>query len=371
MPSLPIFRLMLLALFAAPMLAQADVRYQISVVGGANSRAYDVNNSGQMVGYNGAGHAFLYDGASFSDLGTLGGANSAAFRINDNGQIVGTSDTADLSRGFIWSGGVMTPIPTTNFSSAIGINNSGAVVGMQLVETSDGESYRHGYLYQGGTFTDLGTLSYGDGSQGNAINDAGHIVGSAANYIQGAPNYPTTSFYYRDGVMTDIGNFGGVWSGATDINSMDQVVGYSGLGDPIEGELYPERAFLWSGGELHNLGSLFGNLSTRAFGINNLSQIVGSGDVEFGAHGFLYENGAMIDLNSLIDPASGWMVREAFGINDMQQIAATACKDDVCYAVRLDLVSAIPEPHGYASLLAGLAMLGMVRRRRQSRPFTR
>jgi uncharacterized protein (TIGR03382 family) len=35
----------------------------------------------------------------------------------------------------------------------------------------------------------------------------------------------------------------------------------------------------------------------------------------------------------------------------------------VCYAVRLDLVSAVPEPGSFAMCFAGLALLGLMRRR--------
>lgn len=367
MSGLPLFRLLLAALLAAPLLVQADPRYAVTVVGGANSRAYDLNNVGQVVGaldVGGVSHAFLYSGSTFIDLGTLGGANSGASAINDSGVIVGTSETASSSSGFIYHAGVMSAIPTTYFSSANAINNAGAVVGMQLVDAG-GDQYRHAFVYAGGAMTDLGTLPYGDDSHGLGINSAGHIVGAAANLIDGAPNRPTTSFLYRDGVMTDIGNFGGIWSAATSINDLGHVVGYSGLPDPIGPDLYPQRAFLYIDGVMHNLGSLVHGMSTTADDINNLGQVVGWGAIGSGNHGFLFAEGAMVDLNTLIDPAAGWTITEATGINDLQQIAGTACRDGTCYAVRLDLVSAIPEPPTYAMLFAGAVLVGFARRRKQ------
>jgi len=371
MSGFPLFRLLLAAVLAVPLLAQADVRYAVTVVGGTNSRASDLNNAGQVVGsldVNGASHAFLYSGSTFIDLGTLGGANSGASAINDRGTVVGTSDTASSSSGFIYSGGVMTPIPTTYFGSADAINNSGAVAGMQLVDAR-GDQYRHATLYAGGVMTDLGTLSYGDDSHGLGINSAGHVVGAAANVIDGAPNRPTTSFLYRDGRMTDIGNFGGIWSAATAINDLGHVVGYSGLPDSIGPDIYPQRAFLYVDGVMHNLGSLVHGMSTSADDINNLGQVVGWGATGAGSHGFLFSDGAMVDLNTLIDPAAGWTITEATGINDMQQIAGTACRGGACYAVRLDLVAAIPEPHAYAMLFAGTVLLFARRRRQRSELF--
>jgi len=72
----------------------------------------------------------------------------------------------------------------------------------------------------------------------------------------------------------------------------------------------------------------------------------------------LYENGAMVDLDGLVDPASGWTIESAFAINDLQQIAAYGCNRGLCQALLLDPVSPVPEPRTDAMMLAGLALLG-------------
>lgn len=110
--------------------------------------------------------------------------------------------------------------------------------------------------------------------------------------------------------------------------------------------------------------------------INKLGQVVGSSAVTFPDgvyeyHGFLYDTaGGMVDLNTLIDPASGWLITDAEGINGAQQIAATACRGGPfgdCYAVRLDLVSAVPEPESWAMLGLGLGLLGLRSNSRRKR----
>ena len=40
----------------------------------------------------------------------------------------------------------------------------------------------------------------------------------------------------------------------------------------------------------------------------------------FTRHAVLWKDGRMVDLNSLIDPSSGWVLSEANGINDLGQI---------------------------------------------------
>ena len=88
---------------------------------------------------------------------------------------------------------------------------------------------------------------------------------------------------------------------------------------------------------------------------------------------FIYAGGSMRNLNRLVQGADGWTVVEAYDINDAQQILGKACRGDECLPVRLDLVSAVPEPGSYALLAAGLVLLAGWRRsgREESLPFSR
>ena len=74
----------------------------------------------------------------------------------------------------------------------------------------------------------------------------------------------------------------------------------------------------------------------------------------------------MLDINALIDPALGWTVATAIGINDAQQIVGYACRTrDVCRPVRLDPITPppVPEPGRLALWLAGLVVGTGVRTR--------
>jgi probable HAF family extracellular repeat protein len=337
-------------------------RYALTVVGDAGSIAYDVNVHDDVVGQMAVGdatHAFLYSGSTLNDLGTGGGTGAAARHINDGGQVVGSMWSGYGTSGFLYSGVSLNALQGS--TNAYGINNSGTITGVFGVVGSDGFAYSHAYSYAGGVYMDAGTLIEDAGSYGYAINNAGAIAGWA-EWARGA-NWPTNVIVYQDGVLHDLGAFEGPWAYGYSINDLGQVVGEGTIGSS-GADLYPRRALLYSDGALHNLGSLVQDGYSTAYDINNLGQIVGAADAAGGLHGFLYQDGAMIDLNTLIDPGTGWTIRDAQAINDAHQIAATACRGEVCNAVRLDLVPQVPEPAGWAMSVAGIGLMAARRRRR-------
>ena len=95
--------------------------------------------------------------------------------------------------------------------------------------------------------------------------------------------------------------------------------------------------------------------------------MVGEADIagDGANHAFLYSvGGTMLDLNALIDPAAGWTLVDARGINDNQQIAADGCKGAVCRALLLNPVDAVPELGQGPMLLGGLLVFLAARVRR-------
>ena len=72
--------------------------------------------------------------ADVIDLGALGGTSSRAFGINNLGQVVGDYKTSDgHEHAFVWQDGVMTPLsPSGEFSDTVarGINDAGTIVGL-------------------------------------------------------------------------------------------------------------------------------------------------------------------------------------------------------------------------------------------------
>jgi probable HAF family extracellular repeat protein len=167
--------------------------------GGINGVAYDINASGQIVGYgtrsdNGAQHATLFRGSGNVDLGALGGFNSHAYGINNAGQIVGDSAITGNSafHAVLFSGTGSNNIDLGTLggatSHANAINNGGEIVGNSYPATNNNTIY-HAFIYKNGVMSDVNALvlpgsgfsnirliEAGSRVPGRAINDSGQIA---------------------------------------------------------------------------------------------------------------------------------------------------------------------------------------------------
>jgi probable HAF family extracellular repeat protein len=356
-------KLLPLFLCLVPFAVQATPTYSVTAVAPGRSTPTAINDLGDVVGKVGdPGSATYYGfvaGGGFFQLGFPGGV-TVVNAINDSGGVAGRAVGEGAgSHGVAFmdspGGSIQTFNPFNGYNSgASGINNAGQVVG-----TGDDLKNNHPFLMSNGTVTDLGSLG-GTWGHAYAINNKGEVAG--VSEITG--DVSQHAFLYTNGAMTDLGTLGGGngWSWATGINDNSQVVGYASY--LVPGAAH-QHAFLYSNGVMNDLGTL-GGADSQAAGINNLGQVVGHSQGSFyGNHGFLFSDGAMLDLNALIDPALGWNIVDAVDINNNGQIAAYGLKDGVGYALRLDLAAPVPEPASAAMMLGGLGLLGCGARRRR------
>ena len=282
---------------------------------GGNSVGAAINTAGEVTGVSFTAsypeaHAFLHSRGVMTDLGTLGGTVSNGLDINDTGQVTGYAFTAGnaVRHAFLYSGGVMTGLGTLGGPFSIGraINATGQVTG----EADTADRAWRAFVYSGGVMKDLGALG-GKFSAGFAINDAGQVTGVATT----AGDSEGHAFLYSNGIMTDLGTLGGTASSGSAINAAGQVTGVSlTAGDSAK------HAFLYSNGVMKDIGSL-GGPQIFIHAINASGHVVGTADISpWENHAFLYRGGAsMIDLNTLV-AGSGWTLRSADGINDSGQI---------------------------------------------------
>jgi probable HAF family extracellular repeat protein len=136
------------------------------------------------------------------------------------------------------------------------------------------------------------------------------------------------------GKLTDLttDTIGGNPITANALSDAGEIVGAAAFSDR------PYSAYLWRKGVARDLGAVDDDCFSEAFAINSRDQIVGLSipcAVNF-LRGFLWENGAMVDLNAVASPNSLHLI-DVFSINDRGEIGGVGvppgCSeftDDAC-----------------------------------------
>ncbi len=203
----------------------------LGTLGGSSSEAFDINSSGQIVGVSDNAetysNAFMYANDTMQSIGSN---FTVAHGINDAGVIVGHQRVdvgsthyrhASLYDGNSWSD--LGTLDGYTGSLATDINNLGQVSG--YAERPDAKT--QAFLYGGVSMNALGFLGTGDVSRAYSINDTGQIIGTSST-VGGTLNRP---FLYDKGTMYDLNDLIPANSGwaflqlAYDINEVGQIVG--------------------------------------------------------------------------------------------------------------------------------------------------
>jgi probable HAF family extracellular repeat protein len=319
-------------------------------LGGASAVGYKINNSGTVAGWGqtatGDQHGFMANGSGIQDLSPLFGSDTFANGINTSGLIVGTSYENGQAHGTVWTGAGSTDLGAGIF--ATGINDAGVIIG----------GNGHAFVFANGAYQDLGVLQAGGWSSASGINQNGTVVGDAS---VGSGFH---GFIWTAGTgMLPVGDLGGGASHATGINNSGAVVGTATLASGYE------HAFLAIGSKITDLGTLGGG-SSFAYSINDGGTVVGYSWLASGQnpHAFVYSNGIMLDLNSLLANGSGWELTEAYGINEAGQIVGSGLFNGQVSAFRLDPdnaaiqgASAVPEAGTTMLVAIGLGLLIIAR----------
>ena len=195
---------------------------------GTDSYAYQINESGQVVGSSladdGFYHAFLYDGTQMIDIGQVG-KNTQALAINDAGQVVGDAGKWLDSAAFLYEAGItydlndlVLDLGDDTIMSAHDINNLGQIVGYGL----------HNGQYEAVILTPTG-LNDGGGSGGGGDTTASELTASISGPIdgfQGVTGQERTLTLTADGPLAADGfEFEIAWGDGT----YDTINGTSGI----------------------------------------------------------------------------------------------------------------------------------------------
>lgn len=350
-------------------IAAAETMYTVASLGSlpgmSSIEATAINNNGQVTGtmfVDDEPNAFLYSAGALTDINPSGARTSFGSGINDAGDVVGRMYSASFSeRGFLYSGGAVTDLgllpgaaPNGYGSAAVGINNAGQIVGSSNTGTT---FIQQGFLDQNGQMSPLPGMAQVVGLVPAAINNAGVVAGDSP--LAAVSNTIGSMFIDDNGVVSYV-PCQHVFCFPNSINSSGQVAGY---GD--DGTTLNDYAFVYMNGALQQIGALPGESSSRAYGINDAGQVVGSSsnpEPYINGSAFIYQNGVMTNLNSLIqDSDPGLWLVSANGINNSGQIIAEGL-DDEAYLLTPEPVTATPEPSTFALFGCGLLSAFALRR---------
>jgi probable HAF family extracellular repeat protein len=195
--------------------------------------------------------------------------------------------------------------------TASGSAESGLLVGTAALPGGE----EHAFLYHNGAMTDLGTFG-GIYSGATAIDDAGDVVGEAQ-----LPDANYDAFIYSNGKMTDLGSFGQPNAYPIAINSVGSILinAYSRSTDIAHSGIYVA-------GNYTDVGSLGGDF-TNASALNSSYTVVGGASLLPGSaaieHAFSYTNGQLTDLTTLPGVLAGYSTdtSNAVGVSDAGLIA--------------------------------------------------
>jgi probable HAF family extracellular repeat protein len=235
----------------------------------------------------------------------------------------------------------MTPLRTLGgtHSFATGSNNLGQTVGWAENTVHDSTCVLPQVLQfravtwgpRKGQISELLPLP-GDGvSAATALNDHGQVVGISGICDQAAGRFSAIhNVLWQNSEPIDIGDLGGVaWNTPMAINQDGDVVGFANASATDGGNFNP-RAFLRVEGQpIQNLGTLPGDVTSQALGINESRQIVGqSCDVDDNCRAFLWQNGVMTDLNDIVGFGYDDVLTTANDIDDFGRITGQGFDDD-------------------------------------------
>ncbi len=301
---------------------------EIPSLGGKKVFVQDINDDGVAVGAQTTPdekfHAFRYtDAGGVQDLGAQPGfgAESYASAIAPNGAIAGHSaaDGAMAGLRYTASSGPSQICPTG--CSVWDLNGRGQLVG--LLRGRDTTTWQAFVSSPADGIRLLGTLG-GQRSSAGGVSESGIIVGNS-QLADAAPGDIGHAFIYEPRAaqagLRDLNTVartrGWVLQSANDVNERF-VVGY-GLHDGHKRAFRLELA----SGEVVDLGTVRGGGDSFGWAVDSYGDVVGwATDADDHNAAFVYATGlgGLRKLADLVDPAAGWTLGQANGINDRGQI---------------------------------------------------
>ena len=297
------------------------------------------------------------------------------------------------------------PIPAGmgDSSQAVAINNSGMIAGCVWDSAKLGGPYQPGGIYQPvvwghGAVSLLANGPYGDGSP-TCLNDLGQVGGAIA--WDGVSSNDHAAWWDQNGILHDLGSFGGQWAQVCGINNQGQMlisVVFSGQSEVLLWDhgvttpVTPVTSDIWG---IDNRGHFLGDGydtqgNSQCYFWNGSSAVVIPPPVpgEFDLHTnindndqtiidwvailtqsntqyspVLWEDGISYDLNALLEPNSGVTLDGVLSIASDGSMLGGGWDQGQWGYFLLTPDGSVPEP-GSLALVGLLGMAMFVRRRK-------
>lgn len=349
------------ALALVAVVPAATVTYTVTdlgtdhVINGFQTRI--INDKGEIIandlGTN--GHAFLYRGGQWNDLGHLNGSGmgnhgTIARGLNNLGLVVGQSDTGAMEQadaifqngaGALTSLGLVDGMNTNKDAVAHACNDRGTILGNVI---DYGAGTRETFLRQSGSVARMNDNIYSFG-----LNRFGDVLGQTVGLVpetrlNGAPLPPVTAGF----IPHAINNVGQVLLSADTTHPVNGAWGL--IYDSVSGKT-----------------KVLGNLSTKSggytsyFDINDAGIVVGRGsDENLEPHAVVSTPKGFLSLDSLGLTVGGQAVHltEAHGINNAGQIVCVGYTTDPQAQHGFLLTPSAPTTLPLAAVYDGLASVG-------------
>jgi len=295
--------------------------------------------------------------------------------LSDNGIVAGHWNCLlGPNHAFIWrreGPPIDLPMPEgTNESEVAGVNEQGHCVGWLRNDLPGNAGYA--FFCDGQTTETFLPPPEGNYTSANAIGPDDTIVGCWGNTV--AEDVHDQACLWRDGQLISLGAILGTpWSEATGINDSGLITGWMGTGTIIDahgfildgeevldigviaggytavpkainncGEVcgtgyiededppgFVRHGFFWDGAQMHDIGTIPPFRESFGYDVSDYGQVVGYLYLQnHPYHAFLWQDGAMFDLNNLVPPDFDLNLEVARAINDEGQIVAITTNDD-------------------------------------------
>ncbi|MBV9759957.1 MAG: hypothetical protein JO340_05290 [Acidobacteriaceae bacterium] len=178
----------------------------------------------------------------------------------------------------------------------------------------------HAFVWTHGSLQDLGTLASFAASIASRTNRMGETIGWSVSGRNLVDSGATTRAFLHSGSQTiDLGTLGGRDSRAADINDKGEIAGSASLSD---GSVH---AFIYREGKLKDLGTLPGGSFSAAYAINAAGVIAGAAETSTHLiHAVLWNDDHVLDLGTLPGGSRG----RALALNDAGDVAGFSEADD-------------------------------------------